>query len=213
MLNLVYFADPMCSWCYGFGPQLEALIDHETASRQVTLDLTMGGLRPYNKAVMDAESKAAVLEHWAHVRDATGLPFNDAAIQAEGFVYDTEPACRAVVAVRQLDAARSLDYFHAVQRAFYAEGQDTTREDVLAGVAIRCGIADGAFREAFRSPAMREATRDDFALAQKVGVEGLPTLCVDIGQRLYLLTRGYARAEAIEEGLVRLAADPPSPQG
>ncbi|MEP7084411.1 MAG: DsbA family protein [Betaproteobacteria bacterium] len=210
MLNLVYFADPMCSWCYGFGPQLETVIDHETARQQVKLDLTMGGLRAYNDKVMDDESRAAILEHWQHVGEATGLPFNDAAIRSEGFVYDTEPACRAVVAVRQLDSALALRFYHAVQRAFYADGRDVTQESVLAEVAVATGIDGTRFVEAFRSTVIRDATREDFGLTQSVGVTGFPTLAVDIDQRLYLITAGFSRAEAIEAGLARLAAEPPT---
>ena len=39
-----------------------------------------------------------------------------------------EPACRAALAVRNLAPAATLGYFAAVQRAFYAEGRDVTRE-------------------------------------------------------------------------------------
>ena len=209
MLNLVYFADPMCSWCYGFGPQLDKVIEHQTALEHVKLDLTMGGLRAYNKKVMDDESRAAILDHWKHVGEATGLPFNDTAIKSAGFVYDTEPACRAVVAVRHLDTARAHDYYRAVQRAFYAEGRDVTQEDVLADVAAAAGMDRARFVETFRSTPIKDATREDFGLTQSVGVAGFPTLCVDIGQRLYLITRGFARAEDIVSGLARLAAEPP----
>jgi putative protein-disulfide isomerase len=27
MTQLIYVADPMCSWCYGFGPELQALLE------------------------------------------------------------------------------------------------------------------------------------------------------------------------------------------
>ena len=36
---LVYFADPMCSWCYGFGPELDALLIGRPGLR---VDLVMG---------------------------------------------------------------------------------------------------------------------------------------------------------------------------
>src|SRR5438046_3726950 len=97
MLKLVNFADPMCSWCYGFGPQLTHVLTHETLAQPVTLDLVMGGLRAYNTVVMDEASKAVLRSHWLQVGERTGLAFDDAAMRAEGFVYDTEPACRAVV--------------------------------------------------------------------------------------------------------------------
>jgi putative protein-disulfide isomerase len=211
MLKLVYFADPMCSWCYAFGPQLTELIAHETARQPVNLDLTMGGLRAYNTLVIDDASRAVLRDHWKHVNEATGLAFNDAALQAAGFVYDTEPSCRAVVAVRQIETAVALDYFHAVQRAFYADGRDTTQENVLAETALSCGIDDGRFLDAFRSEAIRDATRLDFKLTQQAGVAGFPTLCVETNQRLYLLNSGYARASLIEAGLARLAEAPPAP--
>jgi putative protein-disulfide isomerase len=25
-MHLLYFADPLCSWCYGFGPELAKLL-------------------------------------------------------------------------------------------------------------------------------------------------------------------------------------------
>ena len=47
---LLYFADPMCSWCYGFGPELDGLL-RERADLRV--QLVMGGLRAYHNAKAD----------------------------------------------------------------------------------------------------------------------------------------------------------------
>src|SRR5262245_6500457 len=104
MLNLVYFADPMDAWCYGFGPQLMAVIDRQSKLQAVKLDLIMGGLRAYNSAVMDQPSRDALLGHWNRVTELTGLPCDAAAVREPGFIYDTEPACRAVVTARHLNA-------------------------------------------------------------------------------------------------------------
>ena len=35
---LVYFADPMCSWCYGFGPELDEFLGERPGLR---VDLVM----------------------------------------------------------------------------------------------------------------------------------------------------------------------------
>ena len=206
-LNLVYFADPMCSWCYGFGPELVKVIEHESQTKAVRLDLIMGGLRAYDKTVMDEASKDDVRTHWEHVAERSGLPFDDSAMAAAGFVYDTEPACRAVVAARHLQASAALDVLHSIQRAFHADGRDVTKFEVLADVARACGLPGSAFDEAFGSAAMKEATREDFALAQRVGAVGFPTLCVDGGDKLLLINAGYARAEQVVAGLARLGGD------
>jgi len=41
--QFVYFADPMCSWCYGFAPVIAALA--ERFEGRLGLQLVMGGLR------------------------------------------------------------------------------------------------------------------------------------------------------------------------
>lgn len=97
---LVYFADPMCSWCYGFGPEVDALVRDRPALR---IDLVMGGLRAYNTAKADPAFRETIAGHWAHVAAESGLAFNESALAREGFVYDTEPACRAVVVARATD--------------------------------------------------------------------------------------------------------------
>src|SRR4029078_4975751 len=74
-LDLVYFADPMCSWCYGFGRELAGVIGQESLRRTVKLDLIMGGLRAYNTAAMDADAKRTTRSHWEQVREKTGLAF------------------------------------------------------------------------------------------------------------------------------------------
>ena len=35
--HLVYFADPMCSWCWGFEPVISGLVDHFGERLPVTL--------------------------------------------------------------------------------------------------------------------------------------------------------------------------------
>ena len=40
---------------------------------------------------MDEATKASIREHWEHVRDASGQPFDFAFFDRPRFVYDTEP--------------------------------------------------------------------------------------------------------------------------
>ena len=42
--TLIYFGDPMCSWCYGFSDELNDALN--LLSDQVDFELVMGGLRP-----------------------------------------------------------------------------------------------------------------------------------------------------------------------
>ncbi len=194
-MRLLYIADPLCSWCYGFGPELARLAARHPGAR---IDLVMGGLRPYNKEPMSVAFRTMLLEHWNHVAKASGLPFSRTAIDRPGFIYDTEPACRAVIAARTSDASRALLFLKAVQAAFYRDGRDATDDAVLTDIASECGYERREFAAAIESGPMREATRDDFARSQSMGVGGFPTVALLREAQLYLVTSGYATDDVLE---------------
>ena len=199
-MRLVYFADPLCSWCYGFGPELSAVLE----KHPIALELVMGGLRPYNMQSMSPAFKDMLRGHWEHVREASGLPFSTKVLERDDFVYDTEPACRAVVAARAIDSARSFACFKAIQVAFYRDGRDMTRPGALADVAVETGYAFDEFAAMLESEAMRAATRRDFERTQATGVSGFPTLAVASGGELFLVTSGFAAAGVLDERLVEI---------
>jgi putative protein-disulfide isomerase len=200
-MRLIYIADPMCSWCYGFGPELAKLLARHP---DAAVDVVMGGLRPFNTKPTTQEFREMLREHWHHVSTASGLPFSESALEQPGFVYDTEPACRAVVTARNIDAGKTLGYLKSVQAAFYRDGRDVTRGDELADIAGECGFERDTFRMHLASERMADATRADFARTQSLGVGGFPTLGVVHGQQIYLVTSGYATDDVLEYRLAEI---------
>jgi putative protein-disulfide isomerase len=91
-MEMIYIADPMCSWCYGFHPAISAFAERFAA--ELPLRLMMGGLRAGNREAMGAADKDYVRQAWARVGAATGQPFDMSFFAREDFTYDTEPACR-----------------------------------------------------------------------------------------------------------------------
>ena len=202
MATLIYIADPMCSWCYGFGPELARLME---GLPDTTLEIVLGGLRANNTEVMDGASKSALRSHWQHVHDASGLPFSEAGLSADGFIYDTEPACRAVAAARMLAPHATFKVFQAIQHAFYADGLDVTQRAVLAQVASSALTAAGfpidaaGFEANWASDAAIAATIADFEQTKRWGISGFPTLVLEQGGKLDLVTSGYRKTEALVE--------------
>src|SRR5215212_11330318 len=140
--HLIYIADPMCSWCWGFSPVIDAI--RARFGDALPIRLILGGLRPGTTEPMHEKAKRTTREHWEHVREASGQPFDFAFFDREGFVYDTEPASRAVVVARR--SAWGLAMLRAVHRAFYAQNRDVTRAEVLADVAAEVGLDRGVPR-------------------------------------------------------------------
>jgi putative protein-disulfide isomerase len=198
--ELVYFADPMCSWCYGFAPVIAA-IEQQFRGR-LSLRLVMGGLRAGNTRPMRPEDKAYIRDAWTRVNAASGQPFDFSFFDREGFVYDTEPACRAVVTMRDTDPPRALAYMERIQFAFYAENRDVTQADVLADLAAEEGQEREEFLSAFLSPETRNETFRDFLTSQESGVRGFPTLVAGSASGGYaLVTSGFRPLEGLPEAL------------
>ena len=186
--RILYFADPMCSWCWGFAPVMEAI--KAACAGLVPIRLCVGGLRPFTTEPMRERDQAFVRHHWEEVAAQTGQPFDFAFFEREGFVYDTEPACRAAVAVRGLAPEATLSHFAALQHAFYAKNRDLTQTDVLADIASAF-VARDDFAVVFAAEQVREATLADFRLAQRLGITGFPTVVLVEDNRAAVLTSGW----------------------
>jgi putative protein-disulfide isomerase len=210
-VKLIYIADPMCSWCYGFGKPMDELLAQPGPAAPLQLALVMGGLRPYTTEPLAAGKAAEIFDHWRHVHEASGQPFAqapDTALHEIGFVYDTEPASRATVTVRSLWPKHVWRYFKALQFAFYANGLDVTRASVLGNLAEQQGLAREEFEAAFESARMRDATRHDFAQSQAWGIRGFPALVAEHGEHLHLVCQGYAPVQTLHHRLGALLAEP-----
>ncbi|MBJ7546724.1 DsbA family protein [Pseudomonas sp. OA3] len=187
--RLLYVMDPMCSWCWGFAPVVEALAE-QAAAAGVPLQIVVGGLRR-DQVAIDAAARVRYLGYWQAVNASTGQLFDFERGLPEGLVYDTEPACRALVTARQLDAASAWTLLKLIQQAFYTEGADVTQASVLVQLAEQAGIPRIEFAEAFDSQAMQEATAADITWVQDLGIAGFPTLLAERDGQLALLTNGY----------------------
>ncbi|MBK8176194.1 MAG: DsbA family protein [Rhodospirillales bacterium] len=205
--RVLYFADPMCSWCWGFSPVIAAI--RGACQGGPPIRFCAGGLRAGETRPLTAASRGYVEHHWHNVETATGQPFDYGFFDREAFVYDTLPSCRAVVAVRSLAPEGTLLYLAAVQRAFYAENRDVTREDILAAIARDLGIPEDVFLPVYRSSEILESTRADIRLTQGLGIQGFPAIVLQNGESLAALTIGYRPFEDMKDDLLAWLAAPP----
>jgi putative protein-disulfide isomerase len=207
--RLIYFADTMCSWCYGFAPEMNRVLLE--VGERVDLILQAGGLRPYSTEVLTEAEKPRFRGYRENVQKASGQPFDWSFFERDGFVMNTEPASRAVVTMRATNIGQAYAYMHAIQRGFFAMNDDITNEKILAGYAQQFDVDADEFLAGFNSDEMKEATKADFALAQRFQVTGFPTLVLLKDRAAYQVGNGYAKAEVIIAQIERaLAHVPPS---
>jgi putative protein-disulfide isomerase len=195
---LVYVGDPMCSWCWGFAPVLERIVETHRLPREIVV----GGLRPGAAAQpLDERLLGVLLHHWEQVEATTGQPFDRSALAARSrdWRYDTEPAAAAVVTMRAFAPDVELAFFTRLQRAFYAEGADLTDPAAYPPLLDGFPVDVAGFVAAMRSAEMRRAARADFAEARRLGVTGFPTTLVRLGGRYRMIAAGYQPYEQVDQ--------------
>ncbi|WP_430233559.1 DsbA family protein [Nitrosomonas communis] len=193
--TLWYIADPMCSWCWGFSPVIET-IRHDYGER-LAIKLVVGGLRAGTTEALTPGKRAEILQHWHSVQRMTGQPFTFEGVLPAGFIYDTEPACRAVVSAMLIDSSYTFLLLAAIQHAFYVEQIDVTQLQTLIQLATDVGISAESFSQVFTSDAAKQTTQDHFRQAIQWGIRGFPTVIGQDVAGLHLLTNGYCTIETM----------------
>ena len=192
----------MCSWCYGFSPVIATLA--ERFEGRMTLDVVVGGLQAGHTAALRAEDRTYLRDTWSRVGAASGQPFDFSFLDREVFVYDTEPACRAVVAVRRMMPRLALSFMGRISQAFYAENRDMTSTEEIVAIAQDAGFGPDEFTRFFHAAETRNETFRDFLTAQELGIRGFPTLISGSEQKGYaLVTNGYRPLEDVLDPLER----------
>lgn len=194
---LWYIADPMCSWCWGFAPVIENI--RQEYSAFLTVKIMPGGLRPGTNTPLLPEKRAQILHHWHSVHTTTGQPFTFENALPEGFIYDTEPACRGVVSVSLIEPEKVFPFFAAIQRAFYVGQEDVAQLAILKKLAVDLGIPESRFTPVFQSDEAKQRTLAGFQRVAQWGINGFPAFVVESGTDRYLITTGYRPIEALRQ--------------
>ena len=193
--SLIYIADTLCSWCYGFSPELDKFIENHP---ELTLRMIQGGLRPYGTEMLH-DMKDFLKSHYTEIEKRTGQPFAKDLFDKENFVVDTEPASRAVVVCRILAPEKELAFFKAVQTAFYTQVKNINKLETFLEVAEELKIDCQKFAEIFESEEAKYATKTDFQLSSEVGIKGFPSVVIKLGKQLYMISNGYREVADLEE--------------
>ena len=205
-VRLLYFANPMCSWCWGFQPVI-----HGLAEMGYPITVALGSLGAERARPMNEADKAKVREHWQHVLERTGQRFDFSFFDRDGFVYDTEQPSRALAVVRGRFPGLAVAFLSRLQERFYSLGQDITDASVLRDAAGEFGIEPATFDAAFTDPTVAAEVAAEWRQTAQLGVSGYPTLLALPEGKPQVVTVGWRPAEEVLSAVQAIAALPPRP--
>lgn len=185
--RLLYFLDPMCSWCWAFAPALRAI--EAQLPEEMPLVRVLGGLAPDTDETMPPHLQQKLQEGWRNIQTRVpGTVFN--------FDYwavctprrSTHRACRAVILAGRHGGESEKAMIDAIQRAYYLEARNPSDRSTLVALAGEIGLDEAGFALVLDDPETQAELDRQILFSRELGVKGFPTLLLDKGTERRFIT-------------------------
>ncbi|TVR17139.1 MAG: DsbA family protein [Balneolaceae bacterium] len=203
--TLIYTYDPLCGWCYGFHPVMEKLA--KRFADDLTIDVIAGGLAIGENAQTITEGYAYIRGALGQVEQTTGVTFgeNFKLLAEEGsYFYNSEPSCRAQTVVNKLAPQHALEFAGLLQNAIFLDGKNLNEWDTFSGLMSELSIDTDQAETLYESSETEKSNRENFEWCKKHGASVFPTLLLNIGDEVGVMSRGYRPFDTIESHLHHL---------
>ncbi|MGP6417543.1 DsbA family protein [Pseudomonas putida] len=174
---LHYIYDPLCGWCYGAKPLVQA------AQQVLPVIAHAGGMMSgANRQRVSPQLRDYVMPHDRRIAEYTGQPFGEAYFEGllrdHSAVFDSTPPIAAVMAAEAIDG-RGLQMLGRLQTAHYVEGRRIADESILFELASDLGYAENTFAAAFKTVDTTAHVKSSRRLLAQLGGQGFPTLALE----------------------------------
>lgn len=212
-VEIVYFTDPFCSWCWASEPGLLAL--RERYRVRLSVRYVMGGLVKDMSAFHDVangiRTTADVAPHWREVAERSGQPIDERLmLDIADPHWSTWPACVAVKAAELQGPTIGERFLRRLRRAALTERAQVQRVDVQLRLAHDVtGLDVDRLSTDLGDRRAADAFQHDLAECAARGASGFPTMlfrpegpeALDEG----ILVSGYRSLATYERVLAEIA--------
>lgn len=200
--TLINVFDPLCGWCYGFGPVFIALQDRHGQS--LNFDVISGGMITGSRVGPLSHMREFIKKAFPVVEEHTGVKFGPGFVQTtleEGKVMFSSLEPSKVLNVFRYFRPQELPLFsHEIQKLIYWDGIDPTQYSAYLPLFERFGIKSKDVLPLLASKEIEAQTVGDFGRAQKWNVSGFPTCVLQLPDgKAYGISNGYISLAALEQ--------------
>ncbi len=202
--RLYYVHDPMCSWCWGFRPVWQQVMQQLPADLQLVS--WVGGLAPDSDEPMPQELRHKLQATWQRIQQVIpGTEFNFDFWRDNTPRRSTYPACRAVIVARELaDQADEMTY--AIQQAYYLQAKNPSDLETLVDCALAIGIQREAFIASMTSARIDQLFQRELQQVAAIGVNSFPSIVLEMAGRHHDIKIDYNSASNLLASIQQLAA-------
>jgi predicted DsbA family dithiol-disulfide isomerase len=178
--ELWQWAEYYCPWCYVAAVRLNRIrpeYQGRVRLRERAFPLEVYGGGPPDRHELE-------LEMWLAAVQEPGATF--AAFQGDDWPTTTLPAFEAAWCANQQGETLGHDFDLRIRRAFFAEGRNIGRREVMVELATESGLDLEQFNHMFGGAEARTAVLEEGRLGKMhFGVRGTPTVMTEAGSKLH----------------------------
>jgi putative protein-disulfide isomerase len=206
--KLLYFFDPLCGWCYGFSPVIQAIATE--CSDSLDVQVITGGMIVGEREGPLGSFSSYILSALSRVEEYTGIKFGEGykkmIADSNHYASSVKPSI-AVNVVKKQHADDLVKFASEIQKIHFAEGVDLNVDETYKTLAERFGWNGDEFVKALSLDENKAFTESEFAHTQRFGITGFPCLVAQKNDHYYLVCSGYKKKEEVLEIISNLKED------
>lgn len=174
-LQILYFTDPICSYCWGVEPALRCLELHY-GDQFPPITHMVAGILPKGATPPEGIDKM-----WDKGASLYGMPMSGRAWR-EDAPESSHPACMAVKAAFLQSHVQGERFLRRIREFVMLDGRNIAKWDVLADAAAMAGLDMDKFKQDFDSKG-QEMLDTDMKIAKEFGVNEVPVIIFQKGDK------------------------------
>ena len=195
---LYYVHDPMCSWCWAFQKVWPTVFS--TFEDSLEVEYLAGGLAPDSNEPMPQDMQNTIASYWKNIqRKVPGTEFNFDFWQQCQPRRSTYPACRAVLAIKQIDSTKEHLMINEIQKAYYLKAENPSDVKTLINCAKRIGVEEQNFENVLTSKVVDSLFIKQMSLARSMQANGFPSLILRMDKTILPIYIDYNDANVMVE--------------
>jgi len=202
LIEILYYTDPYCTWCWGSEPILRRV--KEVYGEQIKITYKMGGLVENIDNFYDPLNRISTVEqvapHWLEASERHGMPVDVKIFEEiKSDFKSTYPANIAYKAAQFQGDELAEKFLRRMREAAAAERQQIHRPEVLTKLAEEVGLDKERFAKDLESKKAKDAFYADLHEARSQGISGFPTFVIRNQEGQEIMLRGYRSFETFKE--------------
>lgn len=210
--TIIYVYDGLCSWCYGFDAEMKIL--QEQLKDEYDFQLVSGGMFVGEERRIKEILGEGFRKGYARVIEMSGANITEkylgGLVEKDNYVVNSEIPATAFSAFKTYAdyPEKALEFVTVMQTNMYKEGLNPNEDALYQKTAEHFGINPEEFLQKMKTEDVRKDAHDDFQYTKALQVNGFPQVFLKTTEdKYYLISRGYSKAEHIEDILKSIKAE------